>query len=213
MALDFPGMPTVGQKYPATPVGGVPTYTWDGEKWTTVSSPIIGKSIIYNDGTVPMAAALTLSGDPSAANDAARKSYVDAKTAAASAGEYIANAIPTKVLTSGAVWTAALAAANLVDAAVVTPDFNAGLDFIWVLGAAGRTLANPINAKGGQKGLIFLYQGVAGSTITTWGSVWKFPGGTKPTLATAGGSFDVLSYVVYPNNPAFIFCAFNGNLL
>ena len=33
--LDFPNAPTVGQKYPASPVGGVPTYVWDGEKWTT----------------------------------------------------------------------------------------------------------------------------------------------------------------------------------
>ncbi len=33
MALDFPSSPTVGQKYPASPVAGLPTYTWDGEKW------------------------------------------------------------------------------------------------------------------------------------------------------------------------------------
>jgi len=34
MALDFPHVGlTVGQKYPAAPVSGVPTYTWDGEKW------------------------------------------------------------------------------------------------------------------------------------------------------------------------------------
>jgi len=34
MAIDFPASPTVGQKHPTTPVEGVPTYTWDGEKWT-----------------------------------------------------------------------------------------------------------------------------------------------------------------------------------
>jgi hypothetical protein len=33
MALDFPASPSVGQKYPASPIAGIPTYTWDGEKW------------------------------------------------------------------------------------------------------------------------------------------------------------------------------------
>jgi hypothetical protein len=32
--LDFPSSPSVGQTYPPTPVDGVNTYTWDGEKWT-----------------------------------------------------------------------------------------------------------------------------------------------------------------------------------
>jgi hypothetical protein len=35
MALDFPNAPTVGQKYPQPSIPGVPTYGWDGEKWTT----------------------------------------------------------------------------------------------------------------------------------------------------------------------------------
>jgi hypothetical protein len=40
MALDFPSAPTNGQKYPVTPVVGMPQYTWDGEKWTTVGPQI-----------------------------------------------------------------------------------------------------------------------------------------------------------------------------
>jgi len=42
MALDFPSSPTVGQKHPATPIAGVPNYTWDGEKWTSVAPGIQG---------------------------------------------------------------------------------------------------------------------------------------------------------------------------
>jgi hypothetical protein len=33
MILDFPASPSVGDKYPASPVANIPTYTWDGEKW------------------------------------------------------------------------------------------------------------------------------------------------------------------------------------
>jgi hypothetical protein len=80
MAIDFPSSPTVGQKYPATPTTGVPTYTWDGEKWTTIGAPIGGKTPIYADGSNPMTAALTLAGDPVNPTDAADKHYVDNAT-------------------------------------------------------------------------------------------------------------------------------------
>jgi hypothetical protein len=39
-AMDFPASPTVGQKYPVPAVAGLPQYTWDGEKWTTVGGSI-----------------------------------------------------------------------------------------------------------------------------------------------------------------------------
>jgi hypothetical protein len=39
-SLDFPAGPSVGDKYPATATPGVPQYTWDGEKWTTVGAQI-----------------------------------------------------------------------------------------------------------------------------------------------------------------------------
>jgi hypothetical protein len=54
MALNFPSGPASGQKYPASPVAGVPTYSWDGEKWTTgagnVITPPIGEA--PNDGVI-----------------------------------------------------------------------------------------------------------------------------------------------------------------
>jgi len=74
--LDFPTSPTVGQKYPASPVAGVATYVWDGEKWKTGAA--IAKTPVYTDGSAPMTAQLKLVGDPVAAADAARKAYVDA---------------------------------------------------------------------------------------------------------------------------------------
>jgi len=35
MALDFPSSPTLNQLYPSSPIVGVPTYRWDGEKWVS----------------------------------------------------------------------------------------------------------------------------------------------------------------------------------
>ena len=54
MALDFPSVGlTVGQKYPASPVAGVPTYTWDGEKWTTGTGSIVAPiADAPNDGVI-----------------------------------------------------------------------------------------------------------------------------------------------------------------
>jgi hypothetical protein len=116
-------------------------------------------------------------------------------TGIATAAEYISNSAPTKMLTPGAPWSAAAPVA-LTDGATVTPNFSLGLDFTWSIGAVGRTLANPSNPKPGQKGMIYLTQGIAGATITTWGGFYKFPGGTKPTLSTASGAIDVISYAV-----------------
>jgi len=154
---------------------------------------------------------IQVKGDPTAALGVATKQYVDGKApAAATAAEYIANSAPTKMLTPGAVWAAVVTPTTLTDAATVTPDFSLGIDFAWMLGAVGRTLANPINFKVGQKGLIYLTQDGTGSrTITTWGSMWKFPGGVKPTLSTGPFAGDAISYVVI--NSTAIYCTFNAD--
>ena len=121
--------------------------------------------------------------------------------AAATAAEYIANSAPTKTLTPGAVWSAA-APVTLTDAASVAPNFALGSDFYWTIGAAGRTLANPTNIKNGQKGLLHLNN--ASGTVTGWGSVYKFPGGTKPSSTV--GQVDTISYAVI--DATHIHCTF-----
>jgi hypothetical protein len=214
MSLDFPASPSIGAQYPASPVPGVPTYTWDGEKWTTQGGAIA-------TGGLPATALPLIDATPALVGTAtkyAREDHVhptDTSRAAASAlpvaataAEYLANSAPTKMLTSGAVWSAAIVL-GLTDAPTVTPDFSQGLDFLWQLAGAGRTLANPAFPKKGQKGCILLVQTGAGNmTITSWGAYWKFPGGTKPVLSTASGSVDLLSFWVY--DPTFIVCNFQA---
>jgi len=52
MALDFPAAPTLNQKYPTPAVPGVPTYTWDGQKWTTKSDAIGASAYVAKTGDV-----------------------------------------------------------------------------------------------------------------------------------------------------------------
>lgn len=79
MALNFPSGPSVGQQYPSPAIAGLPIYRWTGSYWTTLGAAV-GAQPIYADGTVPMTAQLTLvNADPVNNNDAARKSYVDAR--------------------------------------------------------------------------------------------------------------------------------------
>lgn len=79
MAINFPASPAFNQKHPASPVVGLPTYTWDGEKWTTTTATITPPDygFVLKSGDV-MGGSLTLAGDPATALQAAPKQYVDA---------------------------------------------------------------------------------------------------------------------------------------
>jgi len=128
--------------------------------------------------------------------------------AAATAAEYVANSAPTKMLTPGAVWGGAPWVQITPAGSTFTMDGSAGLDFWLSVTAVGMTMANPTNMKAGQKGLIFLLQdGTGNRTITTWGANFKFPGGTKPTLSTAAGSYDAISYFW---SGTALYCTFNA---
>lgn len=86
---------------------------------------------------------------------------------------------------------------TLTDAATVTPDFNAGINFVWTIGG-NRTLANPTNAKAGQSGVIRIVQDATGSRTLSYGTNWRFPGGsaTGGVLSTAANSVDIIAYFV-----------------
>lgn len=63
------------------------------------------------------------------------------------------------------------------------------------LSGTGRTLSNPTNLVTGASYQLIIKQDATGSrTITTWGTVYKFPNGVKPVLSTAASAIDVLSF-------------------
>ena len=83
----------------------------------------------------------------------------------------------------------------LTDGATITPDFSAGNNFSVTLGG-NRTLANPTNLTAGQGGAITVTQDGTGGRTLAFGSNWKFPGGTAPTLTTTAAAVDVIAYYV-----------------
>jgi hypothetical protein len=84
---------------------------------------------------------------------------------------------------------------GLTDGATITPDFSLGNNYAVTL-AGNRTLANPTNLTAGQSGVITVGQDSSGSRTLAFGSYWKFPGGTAPTLTTTANATDVLCYYV-----------------
>lgn len=83
----------------------------------------------------------------------------------------------------------------LTDGSTITPDFAAANNFSVTLGG-NRTLANPTNLTAGQSGVIVITQDGTGSRTLAYGSYFKFPGGTAPTLTTTAAAVDVLAYYV-----------------
>lgn len=87
------------------------------------------------------------------------------------------------------------AVSALTDGATITPDFAVANNFSVTLGG-NRTLANPSNLTAGQSGVIVITQDGTGSRTLAYGSYFKFPAGTAPTLTTTASAVDVLAYYV-----------------
>jgi hypothetical protein len=83
----------------------------------------------------------------------------------------------------------------LTDGSSVAVDLSLGNNFTLTL-AGNRTLAAPTNVTAGQSGVIVVTQDGTGSRTLAYNSVYKFAGGTAPTLTTTASAVDVLAYYV-----------------
>ena len=83
----------------------------------------------------------------------------------------------------------------LTDASTVAVDLSLGNNFTLTL-AGNRTLGAPTNVTAGQSGVIVVTQDSTGSRTLAYNSVYKFAGGTAPTLTTTASAVDVLAYYV-----------------
>ena len=84
---------------------------------------------------------------------------------------------------------------TLTDAATVAVNLSLGNNFQVTL-AGNRTLGAPTNVVAGQSGIIRVIQDATGSRTLAYNSVYKFPGGTAPTLTTTASAVDLLAYHV-----------------
>ena len=83
----------------------------------------------------------------------------------------------------------------LTDGATIAVDLSLGNNFSVTL-AGNRTLGAPTNQTAGQSGVIVVTQDGTGSRTLAYNSVYKFAGGTAPTLTTTASAVDVLAYYV-----------------
>ena len=83
----------------------------------------------------------------------------------------------------------------LTDAATIAVDLSLGNNFTVTL-AGNRTLGAPTNVTAGQSGVIVVTQDGTGSRTLAYNSVYKFAGGTAPTLTTTASAVDVLACYV-----------------
>lgn len=111
----------------------------------------------------------------------------------ASQAEWLSNTA-NRVLTPNAVWAGAqINGLGTVAVGSITPNFCAYGNATVTLGGTGLTLANPSCINEGQTFTLYLVQDGTGSrTITTYGSYYKFSGGTLPTLTTTASAYDML---------------------
>lgn len=169
---------------------------------------------VLDQGSVTLTANYTFSGTvsgptPTSNSNLATKGYVDALSLSGTIPD--GNRGDVTVSSSGTVWTLNGAAKldtaqsftkaqrgeyiTLTDAATVAVDLSLGNNFQVTL-AGNRTLGAPTNVVAGQSGVIRVIQDATGSRTLAYNSVYKFPGGTAPTLTTTASAVDLLAYHV-----------------
>ena len=85
-------------------------------------------------------------------------------------------------------------AATLTDGASISWNLNTQQVGIVTLGG-NRTLANPTNQKAGGTYIVIVKQDATGSRTLAYGTAYKWPGGTAPTLSTGANDVDILTFV------------------
>lgn len=108
------------------------------------------------------------------------------------------NATSNTISFSRGIYVNGAAAANvgtLTDAANIAVNLGTFNNFSVTLNGA-RNLDNPTNLTVGQSGIIWVSQNTTGGQTLSFGSYWKFPSNTAPTLTSTASAVDALVYTV-----------------
>ena len=95
---------------------------------------------------------------------------------------------------------------QLTDATNIAVNASLSNSF-WVTLAGNRTLNNPTNLVAGFTYTFRVIQDATGSRTLAYGTAYKFPGGTDPTLSTAANAIDYLSCA---SDGTSLYCVFTG---
>lgn len=79
--------------------------------------------------------------------------------------------------------------------AVVEVDASAGHVFDVTLDSTGIAIPAPINPRDGRRIIFRLKQDGSGSRTVTWNAIYRFSGGTEPTLTTTAAKTDVVGFI------------------
>lgn len=103
------------------------------------------------------------------------------------------------------------AAVALTDGATITVNSDT-TDTGKVTIAGNRTMAAPTGTPyGGQRLILRIKQDATGSRTITWNSVFRFPGGTPPTLTTTASKTDYLGFIYNADDSKWDNVAFRAN--
>lgn len=104
-------------------------------------------------------------------------------------------------------------AAQAVTSSALTDGANIAVDaalsnYFRVTLAGNRTLDNPTNMKDGQALVFRVIQDGTGTRTLAYGTKYKWPAGTAPTLSTAAGEVDIITGI-YDSTADEIACTFS----
>ena len=104
--------------------------------------------------------------------------------------------VTNQLISSGAAYQNIV---RLTDGATITPNLAQTNNFVVTLGG-NRTMANATSITAGQSGVIFVQQDETGSRTLAFGTGWRFPGNTAPTLTTTANAVDMIVYTAWTSS-------------
>lgn len=173
-----------GANVTITPAGSGATRT------LTIAATPAGGSVASTDITDSTAAgrAILTAADAAAQKTALGLNHVD------NTSDATKNAAAA-VLENKTIRNAAEDVQTLVDGATVDWDHALGAAAKLTLGG-NRTIANPTNVRDGATAVLEIIQDATGSRTVSWGSDFRWPGDTPPTLSVAASRRDLISFYV-----------------
>ena len=153
------------------------------------------------DGTITLAKLASGTSPSATANSAAiyaNGAFAAANTKTANTNSYVWSANQTFTVANVTNQLAVFGSAyqnivTLVDATTITANLAQTNNFVVTLGG-NRTLANATNITAGSSGFIVVRQDGTGSRTLTFGTGWRFPGNTAPTLTTTASAVDLIVF-------------------